>query len=382
LSNTSPSGLPRARALGIDFPGKSGAHNAITDIPGVEVGYVTKIEGQDIRTGVTAILPRGKEGVGIPCSAAFYSLNGNGEMTGTIWIEESGSLSMPILITNTHAVGQVHSGVIEWVVENKPSVAAQWLLPVVAETWDGYLNEINQIVISKDDAKKAINSAASGAIDEGSVGGGTGMNCYQYKGGTGTSSRVVQYADHNYTVGAFVQANFGDREELTIRGISMENSKIPNPMADEDWFQKDQNRYRPPGGAGSVIVIIGTDAPLLPLQCKALAKRVPLGLARTGTTGSHFSGDIFLVFSTANEGSFVSDFPSGEPTESDFDTSISIPWGRMDAFYTATVQAVEEAVINALVVNKDMEGRGGHKSYALRHELIQSKFRTQPQFGD
>lgn len=376
MSSTSPSGLPRARALGIDFPGKPGAHNAITDVPGVEVGYVTKIEEQNIRTGVTAILPRGKEFVGTPCAAAFYSLNGNGEMTGTIWIEESGSLSMPILITNTHAVGQVHSGVIEWVVENKPSVAAQWLLPVVAETWDGYLNEINKIVISKDDAKKAINSAASGSIEEGSVGGGTGMNCYQYKGGSGTSSRVVKYVENNYVVGAFVQANFGSREELTIRGISMENSLIPNPIAEHDWFEKDQRRSRSPGGAGSVIVIIATDAPLQPLQCKAIAKRVPLGLARTGTTGSHFSGDIFLAFSTANKGAFASDFPTGKATESDFDTSISIPWGQMDAFYTATVQAVEEAVINALVVNKDMEGRDGHKSYALRHELIQSKFKN------
>jgi L-aminopeptidase/D-esterase-like protein len=370
MSSTSPSGLPRARALGIEFAGTSGTHNVITDVPGVEVGYVTKIEGQNIRTGVTAILPRGKEGVGSACAAAFYSLNGNGEMTGTIWIEESGSLSMPILITNTHAVGQVHSGVIEWVVENKPSVAAQWLLPVVAETWDGYLNEINEIVISKDDAKKAINSAASGPIEEGSVGGGTGMNCYQYKGGSGTSSRVVKYADHNYTVGAFVQANFGSREELIIRGVSMQNTIIPNPMEEEDWFEKDKNRTKAPGGAGSVIVIIATDAPLLPLQCKALAKRVPLGLARTGTTGSHFSGDIFLAFSTANKGSFASNFPNGDATESDFDTSISIPWGYMDAFYTATVQAVEEAVINALVVNKDMEGRDGHKSYALTHELI------------
>ena len=382
MSTISPSGLPRARALGIDFPGNPGVNNAITDIPGIEVGYVTRIEGQAIRTGVTAILPRGRDGVGVPCSAAFYSLNGNGEMTGTHWIEEAGSLSMPILVTNTHAVGPAHSGVIEWVVENKPSVAAQWLLPVVAETWDGYLNEINRIVISKDDAKRAIDSAASGPIDEGSVGGGTGMNCYQYKGGTGTSSRIVNYADHKYVVGALVQANFGSREELTIRGISMENSTIPNPIAMEDWFEKDQTWTRSPGGAGSVIVVIGTDAPLLPLQCKALAKRVPLGLARTGTTGSHFSGDIFLVFSTANKGSFASDFPRGEPTESDFDTSISIPWGRMDAFYAATVQAVEEAVINALVVNKDMEGRDGHKSYALSHELIQSKMGIGPRSGD
>jgi L-aminopeptidase/D-esterase-like protein len=374
LSDTSPSGKPRARALGIQFPGQTGAFNAITDVPGVEVGYVTKIEGQNIRTGVTAILPRGKVDVGVACAAAFYSLNGNGEMTGTIWIEESGSLAMPILITNTHAVGQVHSGVIEWVAENKPAVAAQWLLPVVAETWDGYLNEINNIVISKEDAKNAINSAESGSIDEGSVGGGTGMNCYQYKGGSGTSSRTVKYADKQYAVGAFVQANFGDRDELTIRGVSMQNTVIPNPIADTDWFEKDKQRSTPPGGAGSVIVVIATDAPLLPLQCKALAKRVPMGLARTGTTGSHFSGDIFLAFSTANKGSFASEFPIGEPTEADYDTSHSIPWGRMDPFYTAVVQAVEEAVINALVVNEDIAGREGHKSFALTHELIQSKF--------
>jgi L-aminopeptidase/D-esterase-like protein len=373
MSYMSLSGKPRARALGIQFPGEVGTFNAITDVPGVEVGYVTKIEGQNIRTGVTAILPRGKVDLGVACAAAFYSLNGNGEMTGTIWIEESGSLSMPILITNTHAVGQVHSGVIEWVAENKPAVAAQWLLPVVAETWDGFLNEINKIVVSKEDAKSAIDTAASGLIDEGSVGGGTGMNCYEYKGGSGTSSRTVKYADKKYTVGVFVQANFGDRDELTIRGVSMQNTVIPNPSPG-DWFEKDKQRSTPPGGAGSVIVVIATDAPLLPLQCKALAKRVPMGLARTGTTGSHFSGDIFLAFSTANKGSFISEFPIGEATESDYDSSLSIPWGRMDPFYTAVVQAVEEAVINALVVNQDMEGREGHKSFALTHELIKSKF--------
>ena len=379
MKSNSSTTSARARDLGIDFPGKLGKCNAITDVPGVEVGYVTRVEGENIRTGVTAILPRGKQEVGVPCAAAFYSLNGNGEMTGTIWIEESGSLSMPILITNTHAVGPVHNGVIEWVVENNPQVAAQWLLPVVAETWDGYLNDINQVVVSKDDAKAAINAATSGPVEEGSVGGGTGMNCYQYKGGSGTSSRVVSYADKQFTIGAFVQANFGDRKELMIRGVSMENSIIPNPLADEDWFEKNFNRSTAPGGAGSVIVVIATDAPLLPLQCKAIAKRVPLGLARTGTSGSHFSGDIFLAFSTANKGSFASNFPIGEPRQSDFDTSISIPWGRMDVFYTATVQAVEEAVINALVANKDMTGRDGHKSYALRHELIKSRFETREQ---
>jgi D-aminopeptidase len=357
----------RARDLGLTLPGKPGENNAITDGPGVEVGYVTKIENDDIRTGVTAILPRGKSGVGDPCAAGFYSLNGNGEMTGSIWIEEAGSLSMPVMITNTHAVGVVHTGVIEWIVENKPELATQWLLPVVTETWDGYLNDINRISITKEDAKKAIFSAKPGPVSEGSVGGGTGMNCYEFKGGSGTSSREIQYGDRKFLLGIFVQTNFGSREELMITGASMRGSGVPNPISDSNWFVDDQVKLPP--GAGSIIVIIATDAPLLPGQCKALARRVPLGLGRTGTSGSHFSGDIFLAFSTANQGALRSDFPV-KSYSSGFDHFESIPWGRMDAFYEATVQAVEEAILNSLISNEDMTGRDGHRSYAIPHELI------------
>lgn len=375
MSLTSASGHKRARALGIPFQGTPGKNNAITDVPGLEVGYVTIDSPENVKTGVTAILPRGKDKIGIACAAGFYSLNGNGEMTGSIWIEETGAIAMPVMITNTHAVGTVHRGVIDWINQNKPRLAAQWLLPVVAETWDGYLNDINGPHVKTEHAITAINSAKSGLIDEGSVGGGTGMNCYEFKGGNGSSSRIVKYANEEYVVAAFVQANFGSRHELAIAGVPMSDIDKPNPLSDTDWFLQDQINAKAPSGAGSVICIIATNAPLLPAQCKALAKRVPLGLARTGTTGSHFSGDIFLAFSTANEGALISGFPTTEVTDKDYDQMKSIQWGRMDAFYAATVQAVEEAVVNALVVNKDVTGRNGHKSYALPHDQVVEKLK-------
>jgi D-aminopeptidase len=376
VSLTTAAGLLRARALGIPFLGNPGATNAITDVPGVEVGYVTRIEGENVRTGVTAILPRGKTNVGTACAAGFYSLNGNGEMTGTIWIEETGSLSMPIMITNTHAVGVVHRGVIDWVNENNPTLATQWLLPVVAETWDGYLNDINGSHIRIQDASTAINNAGRGVIEEGSVGGGTGMNCYEFKGGSGSASRLVEYGNDEYVVGAFVQANFGSRDELMISGVSMSGLDIPNLISDSSWLTADQQEGKMPAGAGSVIVVIATDAPMLPAQCKALAKRVPLGLARTGTTGSHFSGDIFIAFSTANEGALQSRFSMGDPNSSDYDHFTAIPWGRMDPFFRATVHAVEEAVINALIANHDMQGRTGHQSYALPHDQVVARLKS------
>ena len=337
---------------------------------------MTLHEGTDVRTGVTAILPRGKSGVGSACAAGFYSLNGNGEMTGTIWLEEVGSLATPIMITNTHAVGSVHRGVIDWVNEKMPALAAEWLLPVVAETWDGYLNDINGAHVQPEHAKQAINAAHAGKIAEGSVGGGTGMNCYEFKGGSGTSSRAVKYGVDEYTVGVFVQANFGARDELTIAGVPIPSSVAPNPLSDTDWFNEDLADAKFSAGAGSIIVIIATDAPLLSSQCKALARRVPLGLARTGTTGSHFSGDIFLAFSTANEGALNSSFPQGEPTSDDYDHIKSIPWGQMNRFYTATVQAVEEAVVNALIVNQNSIGRKGHISYALPHDAVVKALRA------
>lgn len=370
---TTPAGKQRARALGIPFGGAPGTNNAITDVPGVEVGYVTLVSGEGalktgsgpVRTGVTAILPLGRDGVGQAIAAGHHSFNGNGEMTGMSWLEESGSLNLPILISNTHAIGPCHRGAIDWVVRNKPDLASQWLLPVAAETWDGYLNDINGAHVTPAHAVAAIDAAASGSIEEGSVGGGTGMNCYAFKGGSGTASRTVHYGHRAYTVAVFLQCNFGSRHELTVAGVPVgADLSGDNPM--EAYF------HGGPTGAGSCIGIVATDAPLLPGQCKALARRVPLGLARTGTSGSHFSGDIFLAFSTANRDALNGRFPKGEPTERDYGHIDFIPWGRMDDFYTATVQAAEEAVLNALVANSDMIGRDGNRTPALPHAAVKA----------
>jgi L-aminopeptidase/D-esterase-like protein len=365
-------GRPRARGLGITLAGEPGPFNAITDVAGLEVGAVTLVEGHGplqvgrgpVRTGVTAILPRGRDGVGRACAAGWYSLNGNGEMTGTTWIEEAGAFNLPIVLSNTHAVGACHTGVVSWVNRVHPRLARQWLLPVCAETWDGYLNDINGGHVRPEHVEAALDAASPGPVPEGSVGGGTGMNCYEFKGGNGTASRLVGYGSHTFTVAAFVQANFGSRSELTVAGRHVGGLLADdNPLGD-DWFATDLG-LRPPPGAGSVIAIVATDAPLLPGQCKALARRVPLGLARTGTAGSHFSGDIFLAFSTADAAGLDGGFPLGPPDDDEFGRMSFIPWGRMDAFYTGVVQAVEEAVLNALVVNDDMVGRDGHRSPRL-----------------
>jgi L-aminopeptidase/D-esterase-like protein len=360
---------PRARDLGIPFDGAAGPLNAITDVPGIEVGATTLIRGDGplrvgegpVRTGVTAILPHGRAGVGRACAAGWYSLNGNGEMTGTTWIEESGALTMPVLITNTHSVGPCHAGAVEWVISRHPDVARQWLLPVVAETWDGYLNDINGGHVTAEHARAALDGARSGPVGEGATGGGTGMTCYAFKGGSGTASRQVAFGDDVHTVAVFVQANFGSRRELRIAGRPVgQLLGADNPEEDEDWFV--------PMGAGSVIAIVATDAPLLPGQCKALARRVPLGLARTGTSGSHFSGDIFLAFSTANDDALTSRLGG---TEAPGYASLRfIPWGLMDPYYEAVVQATEEAVINVLVAAETMVGIGGHRSPALPHEEL------------
>lgn len=365
----------RARDL-LDLPGVPGPHNAITDVPGVTVGVETLISGTGalrpgqgpVRTGVTAILPRGRDGVGEPCAAGWYSLNGNGELTGTTWIEESGSLTVPIVLSNTHAIGACHTGVIEWINEVHPRLAAQWLLPVCGETWDGYLNDINGAHVKPHHVRAALDSASDGPVAEGSVGGGTGMNCYAFKGGNGTSSRTVRHGDQTYTVGALVQANFGSREELVVTGRPIGRTlRDDNPMETTDWFERDLGGQRVPAGAGSVIVIIATDAPLLPHQCKALARRVPMGLARTGTAGSHFSGDIFLAFSTAPAAGLAS---AMAPVPTSLASLPFVPWGGIDPFYTAVVEAVEEAVLNALVVNSEMVGRDDHRTPALPHAAL------------
>jgi len=370
-------GQPRARGLGIVVPGVPGPHNAITDVSGIEVGATTLIRGDGpltvgegpVRTGVTAILPRGRDGVGRPCAAGWYALNGNGEMTGTTWIDEAGSFNSPIVLSNTHAVGACQTGVVSWVNRVHPTLARQWLLPVCAETWDGYLNDINGGHVRPEHVEAALDAAVTGPVSEGSVGGGTGMNCYGYKGGNGTASRLVRYGQRTFTVAAFVQANFGSRAELTVAGRHVGPSLLDDNPLDDDWFEADLG-LKPPPGAGSVIVIVATDAPLLPGQCKALARRVPFGLARTGTTGSHFSGDIFLAFSTADVPGLASTFHAGPPGDDEFGTITFVPWGRMDDLYTAVVQSVEEAILNCLVVNDDMVGRDGHRSPRLPHDRL------------
>jgi len=356
---------PRARDLGVPVRGEPGEWNAITDVPGVEVGYETLISGDGplqvgrgpVRTGITAVLPLGRAGVGTSCPAGWYSLNGNGEMTGTAWLDEAGALSLPVGITNTHAVGPVHQGIIEWSIGVNPALAARWHLPAVAETWDGYLNDINGGHVTPQTAKHALDSARSGPLEEGSVGGGTGMNCYGFKGGTGTSSRQVRVGARRYMVGALMQANFGSRNELVVAGRYLGRMLSgDNPMEETDWLA-----LAAPPGAGSCITVVATDAPLLPGQCKALARRVPFGLARTGTTGSHFSGDLFLAFSATNVGMLDSSLDARN--DGDALPSIEfVPWGQMDPLYEAVVQCAEECVLNVLAASTTMIGRDGHRS--------------------
>jgi L-aminopeptidase/D-esterase-like protein len=344
--DATPAGKPRARALGIPFAGRPGELNAITDVQGVEVGYVTLIKGDRVRTGVTAIHPRGAASADDPVAAGFHSQNGNGEMTGVSWIAESGTFTGPVAITNTHAVGVAHAGIVAWMIRHHPAAADSWLLPVAAETWDGYLNDINGHHVTEEVVVAALEQARPGPVEEGSVGGGTGMNCYQYKGGSGTASRLAG----PHTVGVFVQANFGARRELVLAGVPLGAALADdNPMAEF---------AAAPSGAGSVIAVVATDAPLFPHQCQALARRVTAGLARTGTSGSHFSGDLFVAFSTANPGAFRPGPRARRQLE-------FLAWETIDPLFEAVVQATEEAVVNALVANEEMTGRDGHRTPAL-----------------
>jgi D-aminopeptidase len=360
-----PAGKPRARALGIPFGGRPGKWNAITDVPGVEVGYTTIIRGGSVRTGVTGIHPRGTAGAADPVAAGFFSQNGNGEMTGVSWIAESGTFSLPIAITNTHSVGIAHAGIVAWTHKHHPELGDDWSLPVAGETWDGWLNDAVGQHVTLEAVVAALEAAASGPVEEGSVGGGTGMNCYEFKGGNGTASRLVGYAGTSYTVGVFLQANFGSRRELTLAGMPLgELLADDNPMAESPAV---------PPGAGSVIAVVATDAPLLPHQCTALARRVTLGIARTGTTGSHFSGDLFLAFSTANPGGFSPYDPP--PGNREYDHLSFIPWANINPFFAAVVQGTEEAVANSLVANEEMTGRDGHRSPALPRDRVAELFR-------
>ena len=362
----------RARSQGLIDGGRPGPENAITDVPGVEVGYTTLVarEGSaTVRTGVTAILPRGRGDAAHPVAAGVHALNGNGEMTGSVWIAESGSLASPVLITNTHSVGAVHEGTIRWMLDAIPGARDQWLLPVVAETWDGRLNDINGLHVRPEHAIAALEGARPGLVVEGSVGGGTGMICYGFKGGSGTASRRVAVGAAEYTVGVFLQANFGEMSELTVRGVRVGPTLKAEAAARDGGVGADVSTPEPPPGAGSVIVLVATDAPLLPGQCTAMARRVSLGLARTGTAGSHFSGDIFLAFSTANRGALASRFPQ-EGDDLVLDELRAVPWGRMDPLYTAVVEATEEAVLNVLVAGEDTVGHKQSVS-GLRVERVQ-----------
>ena len=352
----------RARDLGIPFEGTPGKFNSITDVPGVEVGYTTLISGEGklevgkgpVRTGVTAILPRGHASLNDPVYAGFFSLNGNGEMTGTAWVDESGFLEGPIIITNTHSVGVARDAVIAWRVKHGAAdkTGYWWSLPVVAETWDGWLNDINGFHVKPEDVWHALDGAHGAALEEGSVGGGTGMICYEFKGGNGTASRKVEMKDEtgalrSFIVGVFLQANFGRRPQLVIAGVPI-GKEIPGEVYKEE--------------SGSCIAVVATDAPLLPNQLKRLARRVSLGLARTGAISGNGSGDLFIAFSTANAGA-----ANPEPLTHSVQT---IPNDRLDPIFAAVVQATDEAVVNALVDNQSMTGRDNHHVEALPHDRL------------
>ncbi len=350
--------------LGIPFDGTPGPLNAITDVAGLTVGYSTIISGEGklevgkgpVRTGVTAILPRGEKSFDDPVYAGVFSLNGNGEMTGTAWIEEGGFLEGPVVITNTHSVGVARDAIIQWrVAKGGPDPTGfSWSLPVVAETYDGYLNDINGFHVKPEHVVQALESAKGGAIEEGSVGGGTGMVCFEFKGGMGTASRVVTgkggegTAPQSYTVGAIVQSNFGLRSQLMIAGVPV-GKEIP-----EGAIRSKES--------GSIIIAIATDAPLLPHQLKRLARRASHGLARTGGTSGNGSGDLFIAFSTANPGVATPDKSSHSVQ--------TIPNDRLDPILSATVQAVEEAIINSIVANRSMTGIEDRKVGALPHDRV------------
>jgi D-aminopeptidase len=359
---STPAGKPRARALGIPFEGTPGRWNAITDVPGVEVGHVTLIQGEGVRTGITAIHPRGRLQPGDPCVAGFHSQNGQGEMTGVHWVQESGSFSGPVAFTSTHAIGVAHNAIVAWTARHHPHLAEGWLLPVVAETWDGYLHDINGRHLTEDRAVDALAQASDGPVEEGAVGGGTGMVCYGYKGGFGTASRILTYAGDTYTVGVAVQANFGARRELAIAGVPLGRA-----LADDNPVE----RFFAMPAAGSVLVFVATDAPLLPDQCRALARRVTVGLSRTGSSGDHFSGDLFLVCSVANPGAITpEDDALRQRAPTRYDQLRFIPWGYQDPLNQAVVQATEEAVLNAVVCNDQMVGVQGRRVPGFPRERV------------
>ncbi len=352
-----PSGKPRLRGLGIELSGQPGPFNAITDVAGVEVGYTTLISGDGpriighgpVRTGVTAILPRGRHDPQTACAAGAYSFNGNGELTGLLWVEESGELTTPITITNTHSCGVARDATIQWLVTRAEKPSQDWGLPVAGETYDGELNDINGFHVKAEHVIAALDAARGGPLEQGSVGGGTGMLTFDFKAGSGSASRQVVIGEETYTVGAFVQSNFGRRYEMTVKG-----RKVGLEMPGGEL------RGRP---VGSIIAVIATDAPLLPHQLKRLARRVPVGIARTGGIGHNGSGDIFIAFSTANREAYAG---SAAVASMRF-----LPNGRaLDALFEATAEATEEAILDSIVANETMVGADGNTAVGLSHETL------------
>jgi D-aminopeptidase len=393
--NLAAQAKPRARDLGVPFDGVPGRYNAITDVAGVEVGHTTLIRGTGrlvegkgpVRTGVTAILPRGRAAQQ-PVFAGWFTLNGNGEMTGTTWIEESGELEGPVLITNTHSVGVVRDAAIQWMLKHQPGF--RWALPVVAETWDGVLNDINGFHVRPEHVFAALDNARGGAVSEGAVGGGTGMLCNGFKGGIGTASRVLPSEEGGFTVGVLVQCNYGSRPGLRIAGVPV-GKEFTAPMVcvagasppSHEWLremprcgQQSSSRERPQAELGSIIIIIATDAPVLPHQLRRLVKRASLGLGREGSIASNFSGDIFVAFSTANPGAAA---------DSGLVALQMLPNERLDPLFGATVQATEEAVTNALVAAETMTGADDIRAYGLPHprlvEILRKYGRISPPPG-
>jgi D-aminopeptidase len=348
---------PRARDLGIPFDGSPGPFNAITDVEGVTVGHSTIVEdypnGRSARTGVTAVLPLGRDSLMRPVFGAWFSLNGCGEMTGTTWLEESGQLEGPVMLTNTHSIGAVHEATIAWRIRQggPDATGYYWSAPLVAETWDGPLNNVNGFYVTPAHVASALEGAKSGPVTEGNVGAGTGVVCYEFKCGVGTASRVVEVLGATYTIGALVQANHGARDELRISGVPIGRS-----------LAKDRAEGTAVAGAGknsSIIIVVATDAPLLPHQLKRVVKRAALGLARTGAVAHNGSGDIFVVFSTADQSLGRVDRVMSHH---------SVPNDAMNPLFTATVQATEEAIVNALVAARDMTGDQGRSVQAIPHD--------------
>ncbi len=369
---------PRARDLGVPFEGEPGPWNAITDVAGIEVGHHTIIRGEGplrvgegpVRTGVTAVLPRGRSSRG-RVFAAWFTLNGNGEMTGTTWLRDRGILEGAVMITNTHSVGAVHEATIAWAQENLD--APDWSLPVVAETWDGFLNDINGFHVRREHVFAALDSAASGPVAEGSVGGGTGMRTFGFKAGIGTSSRRVRAGGEDYMVGVLVQSNFGGRRQMRIAGVPVGQEipdLLPEAPAEPDFAaaaSPDAGDVPVSGRTGSIIIVAATDAPLLPHQLDRFIRRTTLALGRVGSIASNGSGDIFVAFSTANQ--------AAAENEDGVAPLRNIANNNLNPFFEGVVQAAEEAIVNAIVAGRDMVGVNGRRIYGLPHDRLQEILR-------